>query len=207
MQGIYFIYARDTLVYIGKTTNIKKRLASHTSMHSGRGYKFLEVPNLSDMAILELVYIDKLKPTENSQDKFKSTGTLGIAVPAYTHLPMLYLSTTITSRDEYMAQIPQRELTEAMKDLSNGAYKLLMYYYSRNDGWVFIDENIASAISSSVRQVKKFRKELVDEKYLLIQKGQVDVYFIGRMAVHQFITDTYPDNIVEAVSPLITRGK
>ena len=91
---------------------------------------------------------------------------------------------------KYMARIPQKELTEAMKELSNGAYKLLMYYYSRRDGWKFVDNNIATTIGTSERQLRKFRKELITKQYLLIQRGQVDVYFIGRLAVNQFICDT-----------------
>jgi len=111
------------------------------------------------------------------------------------------------SKGRYMASIPQVEITEAMSELSNGAYKLLMYYYSRNDGWVFVDDNIAKAINSSARQVKKFRKELIDKHYLLIQKGEVDVYFIGRLAVSQFLHSTYTDNDVEPKPPLIAPNK
>ena len=110
------------------------------------------------------------------------------------------------SKGRYMAQIPQTEIIEAMSELSTGAYKLLMYYYSRNDGWVFVDDNIANAINSSPRQVKKFRKELIDRGYLLIQKGQVDVYFIGRLAVKQFVESTYTDDNDTPVEPLVTLG-
>ena len=110
------------------------------------------------------------------------------------------------SKGRYMASIPQVEITEAMRELSNGAYKLLMYYYSRNDGWVFVDDNIATAIRSSSRQVKKFRKELVDHGYLLIQKGQVDVYFIGKLAVKQFVESSYLDEEVLPKEPLISRA-
>lgn len=95
------------------------------------------------------------------------------------------------TKGKYMAHIPQTEITGAMTALSSGAYRLLMYYYSRNDGWVFDDTNIATTIGTSPRQVKKFRKELLDKEYLLIQKGQTDVYFIGQGAVQQFTGNTY----------------
>ena len=95
------------------------------------------------------------------------------------------------SETKFMAKIPQVELTKAMKELSIGAYKLLMYYYSRRDGWKFEDHNIAETIGTSTRQIKKFRKELIEKKYLLIQKGQVDVYFIGKLAVEKFENDIY----------------
>ena len=110
------------------------------------------------------------------------------------------------SETKYMAKIPQTEIIEAMKDLSNGSYKLLMYYYSRRDGWRFIDANIANAIDSSERQVKKFRKELIDKHYLLIQKGQVDVYFVGKLAVRQFLTEiTQDEEDEEPTNPILSR--
>lgn len=91
------------------------------------------------------------------------------------------------SKGKYMAQIPQAEITKALKELSQGAFRLLAYYYSRNDGWKFSDENIANTLDTSVRMVKKYRKELMDNEYLLVQKGEVDVYFVGQLAVRQFI--------------------
>ena len=110
------------------------------------------------------------------------------------------------SETKYMAKIPQTEIVEAMKDLSNGAYKLLMYYYSRRDGWRFIDTNIATTIDSSERQVKKFRKELIDKQYLLVQKGQVDVYFIGKLAVDKFKNELYTEEEVLPTEPVISRS-
>lgn len=108
------------------------------------------------------------------------------------------------SEGKYMARIPQVELISAMSELSNGAYKLLMYYYSRNDGWRFVDKNIAKAIGSSERQVKKFRKELIDLEYLLIQRGSVDVYFIGKKAVDQFLAEVSPVTDEAPMDPLIS---
>ncbi len=110
------------------------------------------------------------------------------------------------SETKYMAKIPQTEIVEAMKDLSNGAYKLLMYYYSRRDGWRFIDTNIATTIDSSERQVKKFRKELIDKQYLLVQKGQVDVYFIGKLAVDKFKNELYTEEETLPTEPVISRS-
>ena len=108
---------------------------------------------------------------------------------------------------KYMARIPQKELTEAMKELSNGAYKLLMYYYSQRDGWKFVDNKIATTIGTSERQLRKFRKELITKQYLLIQRGQVDVYFIGRLAVNQFICDTGNEEVCmeEPKDPVISQ--
>lgn len=106
-----------------------------------------------------------------------------------------------------MAKIPQKEILAMMSDLSSGAKDLLLYYYSRNDGWRFNDTNIAKAINTSERQVKKFRRELLNKNYLLIQKGEVDVYFIGKLAVEKFKKDVPEDNYDEDIKePLTTKG-
>lgn len=104
---------------------------------------------------------------------------------------------------KYMARIPQAEISLAMQELSATAFKLLMYYYSKNDGWVFIDKNIAKAIGSSERMVKEYRKELIKHKYLLIQKGQVDVYFVGKGAVEQFEQNDYTELEESIMDPII----
>ncbi len=111
-----------------------------------------------------------------------------------------------TYTDTTCVTIPQTELTSAMTDLSTGAYLLLMYYYSKRDGWTFVDDNIARTINTSVRQVKKFRKELIDKQYLLIQRGQVDVYFIGQIAVDRFINSITSEEEEEPMEPLIATG-
>jgi len=49
--------------------------------------------------------------------------------------------------------------------------------------------------------VKKYRKELIDNQYLLIQRGQVDVYFIGQVAVARFLnpdlSDAQADDVMD----------
>ncbi len=91
------------------------------------------------------------------------------------------------SRDSnYNTSIPTEELITAMNDLSTGAYKMLMYYYSRKTGWNFSDTEIAKTIDVSERTVKTLRKELIDKKYLSIAKGAIDNYFIGRRAVQEW---------------------
>lgn len=57
-----------------------------------------------------------------------------------------------------MSRMPQAEVTKALKELSSGAYRLLTYYYSRNDGWIFDDKNIASTLNSSERQIKRYER-------------------------------------------------
>lgn len=84
-------------------------------------------------------------------------------------------------------RIPTTEAIDAMKDLSSGAFKLLIYYYSKSTGWEFKDKEIADALGVTEKRVGELRKGLVDKDYLLIEKGgYIDNYFIGRQAVRKW---------------------
>ena len=93
-------------------------------------------------------------------------------------------SIVMHSQAVYGCRIPTHEALTAMKDLSTGAFKLLIYYYSKSTGWNFDDKEIAETLEVTEKRVKELRKELVDKDYLLIEKGgHIDNYFIGRQAV------------------------
>jgi len=85
-----------------------------------------------------------------------------------------------------MTKIPQDEALTAMKDLTPKAYQLLIYYYSKVDGWRFEDKEIAETLGTTERMIKKYRKELIDLDYLWIMRGDLTVYFVGRKAVYDF---------------------
>ena len=54
--------------------------------------------------------------------------------------------------------------------------------------------------------VKTYRKELITKKYLLVQKGEVDVYFVGTGAVAQFYEEVGEDVMDEVPSdPIIVK--
>lgn len=88
------------------------------------------------------------------------------------------------SNGPYRCRIPTHEAIDAMKDLTSGAFKLLIYYYSKSTGWEFIDEEIAKALGVTGKRLKELKRELVNKDYLLVAKGaDIDNYFIGRQAV------------------------
>lgn len=88
------------------------------------------------------------------------------------------------SQGAYKCRIPTNEAISAMKDVSSGAFKLLIYYYSKSTGWAFDDTEIADTIGVTERRLKELKKELIDKDYLYISKGaDIDNYFIGRQAV------------------------
>ena len=86
-----------------------------------------------------------------------------------------------------MAQIPQKELIESISELSKGELNLLLYYYTLNDGWVFNDKSTMKIIGAkNVRNVADYRRGLILKGYLLIQRGETDIFFIGKGAVSRF---------------------
>ena len=102
-----------------------------------------------------------------------------------------------------MAQIPQEEIKSMIKDLTPGARNLLLYIYSLSDGWRWKDENVAKALSTTVRQLKTYKRELIKKEYLLIQHGDVDVYFVGKLAVAKFNADEAKEDKVDPTEPKV----
>lgn len=75
------------------------------------------------------------------------------------------------------------ETIMAMQVLTHNAFKLFMYYCSKSTGWQFNDTDIAHCVGVKDRTLQNLRNELIDKGYLLICKGDVDNYFVGRGAV------------------------
>lgn len=101
-QGIYFLYLDEELIYIGKTINLDNRLKSHSKI--GRVfnmYSFIEVENKSDMAILELSYIDRYKPCQNKLDNFDSESTFDIRLENIFHIEKISFSICPSTKQGY----------------------------------------------------------------------------------------------------------
>lgn len=65
--GLYFLYNENKeLIYIGKSKNLASRIPTSIRDRKAFYMKFKLCFNLSDMHILELYYISKLKPVLNS---------------------------------------------------------------------------------------------------------------------------------------------
>ncbi len=100
------------------------------------------------------------------------------------------------SHGTFTCRIPTDEALLAMKDLSSGAFKLLIYYYSKSTGWKFVDSQIADTLGVTEVVVKRLKKELVDKGYLYVEKGvNFNTYFIGRKAVLEW---NNPDVVSES---------
>jgi len=89
-------------------------------------------------------------------------------------------------RGIHMANIPVEDIEHGMKQLSSGAFQLLMYYYTKSDGWAFSEKKMCDDLGVKIRTLKEHIKELTDKKFILILKGAVDVYFIGERAVNEY---------------------
>lgn len=67
-SGLYFLYDNDdSLCYIGKSTNLSKRIVTSANTHGLFRVRYALIPNLADMNLAEAYYISKLKPPLNTE--------------------------------------------------------------------------------------------------------------------------------------------
>ena len=88
-----------------------------------------------------------------------------------------------------MTYIHNLDLEYAYSELKTNAFKLLVYFYSKGDGWVFNKEVIARLLDIEIRTVQDRIKELESKGYLLQQrgkKGEISVYLVGKKLVGEY---------------------
>ncbi len=91
------------------------------------------------------------------------------------------------SNDAFRCKAPTYEVLEAMKELNETEFKLLMYYYSKSTGWRFEDAQIAETIGVAPRTLANAKNSLIDKGYLYIMKNkEADMYFVGKRAVREW---------------------
>ena len=86
----------------------------------------------------------------------------------------------------HMTRIPNSDLTDGYRELSDNAFKLLTYFYSKGDGWNFDIDEMARVFDLSKRAVMNRIKELKDKGFLLHSKGNIDVYIVGKKLVGEY---------------------
>jgi predicted GIY-YIG superfamily endonuclease len=72
---LYRLYCKDSIVYIGKTNNLRDRISQHKKDKDFDSYDYY-IGNKSDVNIYELYYIDKIKPIYNKDCNVKSKSNL-----------------------------------------------------------------------------------------------------------------------------------
>lgn len=85
-----------------------------------------------------------------------------------------------------MTRIPNSDLAAGYLELSDTAFKLLIYFYSKGDGWVFDIAVMERIFDLTNRTVKERIKELKDKGFLLHSKGDIDVYIVGKKLVGDY---------------------
>lgn len=89
MNGIYFLCENETVVYIGKSTAIDGRLATHRASDKlFDSVVIMEVLNVADMHILELVLINRYKPKYNIDSKSEDEMTIKVTMPNIGSIPI-----------------------------------------------------------------------------------------------------------------------
>ena len=85
-----------------------------------------------------------------------------------------------------MTRIPTSDLADGYRELRPNAFKLLTYYYSKGDGWVFNNDVVANDLGVKFSTVRTLNRELVSKGYLLTVKGKVINYFVGKKEVSAY---------------------
>jgi len=82
-QGLYVLINNDKKVYIGKSFSLMKRIYSHINSKEKQFNKMILIPlrNKSDINILEVYLISKIKPLYNTDCKEDDTTTIHIDLP------------------------------------------------------------------------------------------------------------------------------
>lgn len=82
-KGVYALWNKDKLVYIGRSVNIFSRIISHCkeSTKEFDRVSFYRIENNSDRGLTELFLIDKHKPKYNKLDKHTSNTTIKVDIP------------------------------------------------------------------------------------------------------------------------------
>ena len=91
-----------------------------------------------------------------------------------------------------MTRIPNADLYDGYRDLSPNAFKLLTFFYSKGDGWVFDIAQMEQVFNLSNRAVKERIKELKDKGFLFHSKGDIDVYIVGKKLVQDYTDQSAP---------------
>ena len=67
--GVYFLFNKDNLIYIGQSINIFRRLNQHIKNKNFDSYSFIKCDTDSEAIDLEKMLIKKYRPTLNIQHK------------------------------------------------------------------------------------------------------------------------------------------
>ena len=67
--GVYFLFDQDSLIYIGKSENVFRRLNDHVRNKFFDNYSFIKCNTEKDASSLEKEMIIKYKPALNIQHK------------------------------------------------------------------------------------------------------------------------------------------
>jgi len=81
MNAVYLLCYAEEVVYVGKSINVKNRIANHRSSDKlFDSVVVIEIPNEADMYILEVVFINKYKPMYNIESKAEEHMTLSVKI-------------------------------------------------------------------------------------------------------------------------------
>ena len=103
-KGIYFLFDKDEIVYIGQSNFIEKRIFEHTNDKSFTSWNFIEFNSNEDLNDLEADYILKHKPKYNKTIPPNNIWISRSILSRFYNVPMLKTRRLIKSKEiEYIS--------------------------------------------------------------------------------------------------------
>ena len=103
-RGIYFLFDKDEIVYIGQSNFIEKRIFEHTNDKSFTSWNFIEFNSNEDLNDLEADYILKHKPKYNKTIPPNNIWISRSILSRFYNVPMLKTRRLIKSKEiEYIS--------------------------------------------------------------------------------------------------------
>lgn len=138
-EGVYFLYDKDELVYIGQSDNLYRRIGQHIAERKKRFDSFELYPT-TDRIRLEGFLIKMFKPKYNISDG--ANCVLGRTIGAHC-FPNMEIQEAIKKYDEYMGDPLIKEVAEEIgtyqDTLMRGLVKANAPIY-RIDGYFRLDK-------------------------------------------------------------------
>ena len=103
MRGIYILYKEDKIVYVGKSSvNIEGRVKHHTMSKDFDKAELYNIPNMSDVNIIELYMIAKFKPILNVDSKESDDLTIELDISEFGDKMIDYTKEAMDFKKKYI---------------------------------------------------------------------------------------------------------
>jgi len=179
-KSYVYLIGYDTTVKIGKSNDVNARLSN------------LQTANPVELHIIGVMgcksETDALELESFLHEKYSKDNLRG----EWFYLPESEQEHILATYGHPVTSIPSEDILSGLKELSSGAFKLLIYYYGRDYRFDWSSTECVPELKLSSRQLKLYRNELMYSGYLLVISGDLlDMLYLGKATVCEF-KETFP---------------